>query len=336
MPVGALALEMRDISKWFPGVNALEGVSFDCAAGEVHAICGENGAGKSTLIKVLGGVYKPDTGTITVNGQRSVVRASGRGARAGISIIHQELSLLPHRTVAENVFLGLEPTRRGILDRNAMRAGTERLLQRLASKIDPDTMAGDLSVAEQQIVEIAKALAVDARILVMDEPTAALDDVDAGRLLSLVRKLREQGVAIVYISHRMSEIAGVADRITVMKDGRKVATANAADLPTDRIVRLMVGRDLADFYPPRSEQPPGRPLLAISGGRQSKGCGHRVDGLRGRDRRRRRPGRVRKDRAGARDIWRRAVRARRSSRWRESPQSAQPALGDRRRRRLSA
>jgi ribose transport system ATP-binding protein len=262
---GALALEMRDISKTFPGVHALEGVSFDCAAGEVHAICGENGAGKSTLFKVLGGVYKPDSGTILVNGREVSFAHPAQARRAGISIIHQELSLLPYRSVAENVFLGLEPARRGVLDRAAMRAGTVRLLERLESKIDPDEMAGELSVAEQQIVEIAKALAVEARILVMDEPTAALDDVDARRLLSLVRKLRQEGVAIVYISHRMSEIADIADRITVMKDGRKVATAIAADLPTDRVVRLMVGRDLADFYPPRSQEPPGRPLLVIKG-----------------------------------------------------------------------
>ncbi|MFZ2106744.1 MAG: sugar ABC transporter ATP-binding protein [Roseiarcus sp.] len=266
MTTGALALEMRDISKSFPGVRALEGVSFDCAAGEVHAICGENGAGKSTLIKVLGGVYRPDAGAILIGGtERSFARPADARA-AGVSIIHQELSLLAYRTIAENVFLGLEPTRFGRLDRGAMRLGTARLLQRLSSTIDPDTRAGDLSVAEQQIVEIAKALAFDARILVMDEPTAALDEVDAKRLLALVGKLRQQGVAIVYISHRMSELASVADRISVMKDGRKVITAAATELPTDRIVRLMVGRDLAEFYPPRSQTPPGPPLLEIASG----------------------------------------------------------------------
>ena len=264
--MGALALEMRDISKSFPGVKALEGVSFDCAAGEVHAICGENGAGKSTLIKVLGGVYKPDSGKILIGGgERSFARPAEARA-AGVSIIHQELSLLAHRTVAQNIFLGLEPTRFGRLDRVAMREGTQRLLRRLSSTIDPETKAGDLSVAEQQIVEIAKALAFDARILVMDEPTAALDEVDAQRLLALVGKLREDGVAIVYISHRMSELAAISDRISVMKDGRKMITAAAADLPTDRIVRLMVGRDLAEFYPPRSQAPPGPPLLEIASG----------------------------------------------------------------------
>lgn len=261
-----LMLEMRDISKSFPGVRALEGVSFDCAAGEVHAICGENGAGKSTLIKILGGIYRPDSGTIWVNGREAAFAHPVAARRAGISIIHQELSLLAHRSVAQNVFLGMEPTRLGALDRTAMRAGTARLLKRLSSTIDPEVTAGELSVAEQQIIEIAKALAVDARILVMDEPTAALDKVDAQRLLDLVRKLRQEGVAVVYISHRLSELAAIADRISVMKDGRKVATAPAADLPTDQIVRLMVGRDLAEFYPPRSQQSPGTPALEISGG----------------------------------------------------------------------
>jgi ribose transport system ATP-binding protein len=263
---GAPALEMRDISKSFPGVRALDGVSFDCFAGEVHTICGENGAGKSTLIKVLGGIYRPDSGTIWINGREGAFSHPAAARRAGISIIHQELSLLPYRSVAQNVFLGLEPTRAGALDSSAMRAGAARLLERLSSTIDPEAMAGELSVAEQQIVEIAKALAFDARILVMDEPTAALDDVDARRLLALVRRLREEGVAIVYISHRMSEIAAISDRITVMKDGRKVATETAEVLPTARIVRLMVGRDLADYYPPRSQTHPGPVLLEIAGG----------------------------------------------------------------------
>lgn len=262
---GASALEMRDISKSFPGVRALDSVSFDCFAGEVHTICGENGAGKSTLIKVLGGIYQPDSGTVRINGQESAFAHPAAARRAGISIIHQELSLLPYRSVAQNIFLGLEPRRAGALDRAAMRLGAARLLERLSSNLDPEAMAGELSVAEQQIVEIAKALAFKVRILVMDEPTAALDGVDAQRLLALVRKLREEGVAIVYISHRMSEIAAISDRITVMKDGRKVVTAAASELPTDRIVRLMVGRDLADYYPPRSQTSPGSVLLEIAG-----------------------------------------------------------------------
>jgi ribose transport system ATP-binding protein len=264
------ALEMRGISKSFPGVRALDSVNFDCSAGEVHAICGENGAGKSTLFKILGGVYSPDSGTIRVGGREVTFRHPVEARRAGVSIIHQELSLLPYRTVAQNMFLGREPLRRVVLDRAAFRTSAKGLLDRLSSTVDPDTLAGDLSVAEQQIVEIAKSLALDARILVMDEPTAALDEVDVGRLLSLVRKLRSEGVAIVYISHRMVEIAGVADRITVMKDGRNVETERAAALPIERIVRLMVGRDIAEFYPPHADQAPGELLLAVAGGGNAK------------------------------------------------------------------
>src|SRR5262249_51403217 len=162
--------------------------------------CGENGAGKSTLIKILGGIYLPDAGSMTLDGQAVSFSHPVAARRAGISIIHQELSLLADRTVADNVFLGLEPTRFGVVDRAAMRAGRRALLARVGANLSPDAVAGGLSVAEQQAVEIAKALAVKARILVMDEPTAALDDVSAGRLLALVRKLRDEGVAIVYIS----------------------------------------------------------------------------------------------------------------------------------------
>jgi ribose transport system ATP-binding protein len=262
----ALALEMLDITKTFPGVQALDAVSFGCARGEIHALCGENGAGKSTLIKILGGVYRPDSGLIRLDGREVAFSHPIAARRAGISIIHQELSLLPHRSVAENVFLGVEPTRFGLLDRRSMREAARSLLKRLGSSIAPDSLAADLSIAHQQIVEIAKALAIDARILVLDEPTAALDRVAADRLLDLVRRLSAEGVTIVYISHRMSEIQTVADRVTVLKDGRTVMTAPLAEAPTGRLVRAMVGRDLADFYPPRSSQPPGPPALSLRDG----------------------------------------------------------------------
>ena len=264
------ALEMTDISKGFPGVRALEAVSFDCGPGEVHAICGENGAGKSTLMKILGGIYRPDAGTLRVGGRVVTFAHPVEARRAGIGIIHQELSLLPDRSVAENIYLGLEPVRRGVLDRAAMRAGARQLLERLGSAIPSEARAGDLSVAGQQIVEIAKALALDPAILVMDEPTAALDDKDASRLLDLVRRLRGQGVALVYVSHRMPEIAAISDRVTVLKDGRRVATDRAAAMPPERLVRLMVGRDLAEFFPPRATVPPGEVLLDL------RGCGNAV------------------------------------------------------------
>ena len=255
------ALEMLGISISFPGVRALQEVSFDCAPGEVHAICGENGAGKSTLIKILGGIYTPDAGTIRVKGAPVVFPHPVAARAAGIGIIHQELSLLPERTVAQNIFLGTEPTRRGILDRAAMREGARRLLARLGSAIAPERLAGELSVAEQQLVEIAKALASNPRILVMDEPTAALDGADALLLLALVRQLRDSGVAVIYVSHRMAEIAAVADRVTVLKDGRLVVTDRTEALPPARLVRAMVGRDLADLFPPRgtSAAPTVRP-----------------------------------------------------------------------------
>ena len=260
------ALEMLHITKTFPGVKALDAVSFDCARGEVHALCGENGAGKSTLIKVLGGVFPPDAGRIRLEGRDVAFSHPVAARRAGVSIIHQELSLLPYRTVAENVFLGVEPARFGVLDRRRMLKEAERLLGRLGSRIAPDALAGDLSIAQQQIAEIAKALAIDAKILVMDEPTAALDRLDASRLIELVRLLSGQGVTIVYISHRMPEIQAVAHRVTVLKDGRTVLTAPLAEAPTNRLVRAMVGRDLADFYPPRALGPPGAPALVIRGG----------------------------------------------------------------------
>jgi ABC-type sugar transport system ATPase subunit len=262
----ALALEMHNITKSFPGVLALDDVSFGCARGEVHALCGENGAGKSTLIKILGGVYQPDAGAIRIDG-RSVTFSHPVAARkAGVSIIHQELSLLPYRTVAENIFLGIEPTRYGALDRRRMRVESERLLHRLGSSIAPEAPAGDLSIAQQQIVEIAKAFAIAARILVMDEPTAALERADASRLLDLVRRLSSEGVSIIYISHRMPEIQAVAHRVTVLKDGRAVLTAPLAEAPTSRIIHAMVGRDLAEFYPPRSSRAPGAESLAIRAG----------------------------------------------------------------------
>ena len=262
------ALEMSEISKGFPGVRALEAVSFDCRPGEVHAICGENGAGKSTLMKILGGIYRPDAGTLRIGGRAVTFAHPVEARRAGIGIIHQELSLLPDRSVAENIYLGIEPVRRGVIDRAALQAGARKLLERLGSAIPIEARAGDLSVAGQQIVEIAKALALDPAILVMDEPTAALDDADASRLLDLVRRLRGQGVALIYVSHRLPEIAAVSDRVTVLKDGRRVATDRATAMPPQRLVRLMVGRDLAEFFPPRAAGPPGEVLLEL------RGCGN--------------------------------------------------------------
>jgi ribose transport system ATP-binding protein len=262
----ALALEMLSITKTFPGVRALDDVSFGCARGEVHALCGENGAGKSTLIKILGGVYRPDSGRIRLDDRDLAFSHPVAARRAGISIIHQELSVLPYRTAADNIFLGVEPARYGVIDRRRLREQAVRLLHRLGSSIQPETPTGELSIAQQQIVEIAKALAIDARILVMDEPTATLGSEDASRLLELVKRLSTEGVSIVYVSHRMPEIQAIADRVTVLKDGRTIMTAPIFEAPTSRLVRAMVGRDLSDFYPPRLSRQPGPLALTVRGG----------------------------------------------------------------------
>jgi len=244
-----LALEMTGITKTFPGVRALSSVDFDCRRGEIHAICGENGAGKSTLMNVLGGNYRPDAGEIRLDGKPVRFRHPQEARAAGIAVIHQELSLLPHRSVAENVFMGVEITRRGVLDRERMRAKTGEILRRVGSAIDADAPVSGLSIASQQIVEIAKGLLLDARILVLDEPTAALDERDARRLMDLIADLRAAGTAIVYISHRLREVMALADRISVLKDGAKVWTRTRAETDLGAIVTAMVGRDLRDFYP---------------------------------------------------------------------------------------
>lgn len=260
------ALSMTGISKAFPGVLALDGVDFECLPGEVHAICGENGAGKSTLMKILGGSYKPDAGAIHLAGKRMQFTHPRQAAEAGIAIIHQELSLLPHRTVAENIFMGHEIARHGILDKVAMREKAAELLRRIGAQVDPRTLVCSLSIAFQQLVEIAKALLLDARILIMDEPTAALDERDSRTLLKLVDSLRGEGVSIVYISHRMPEVTTIADRITILKDGRKIWTRPRDAAPISEIVRAMVGRDLKDFYPAVPVSPPGEILFSIEGG----------------------------------------------------------------------
>ena len=268
--------ELAGISKSFPGVRALDGVGFACRAGEVHALVGENGAGKSTLIKILSGVYRPDAGEVRVGGADVDFRHPLEALAAGISVIHQEFALLPERTVAENLFLGREPTRRGLLDRARMHRETRAALDLFGSvhRIAPDSRVGDLAVAEQQMVEIAKAIALDARVIVMDEPTAALNEQECEVLFDLVGRLRGQGRAVVYITHRMREVSRLADRVTVLKDGRVAAAWDEAPAP-DEIVRAMVGRDIGEFYPPPAAPGEiGAPTLSVRGG----GNG-RLDGI---------------------------------------------------------
>jgi ribose transport system ATP-binding protein len=266
MTEAAPRFEMLGIRRTFPGVVALDDVSFACAAGEVHALCGENGAGKSTLMKILGGVYQPDAGEIRIDGQPVRLHHPLEARRLGISIVHQELSLLPDRTVADNIFLGAEPARWGLVDRARMIAGAEQWLQRFGSHIAAEAYARDLSIAEQQIVEIAKALIFNASILVMDEPTAALDDAETDHLLSLIRQLRAEGVAIVFISHRLPQVFAIADTITILKDGRRVSTKPRDLVSADEVVSQMVGRELHDYYPPHRAVARAHPVLTVRGG----------------------------------------------------------------------
>jgi ABC-type sugar transport system ATPase subunit len=261
-------LEMQGIGKSFLGTVVLDGVDLTCAAGEVHAVVGENGAGKSTLMKVLAGVHAPDAGQIVIDGEPRVFHHPVEAQDAGVAIIYQEFNLLPERTVAENVWVGREPGRFGVVDRGRMQADTQRLLDELGERsFAPRTPVRTLSVAQQQVVEVVKARSLDARIVVMDEPTAALADDEAEALLALVRRLREQGIAVLYISHRLREVFAVADRITVLKDGRRVDTVSAADTSPGRLVTMMVGRELDTYYPERAAPGEiGDVRLAVRGG----------------------------------------------------------------------
>ena len=280
-------IEMAHISKSFPGVRALNDVSFACQAGEVHALVGENGAGKSTLIKILSGVYQPDAGDIVLNGQKSAFKHPVESLRAGISVIYQEFSLLPERTVAQNIFLGREPLKRGMLDTAAMRTETRRVLDLFGAgaRVSPDALVADLDVATQQMVEIAKAISLDARVVVMDEPTAALNEAECEVLFETIDKLRQRGTAIIYITHRMREVTRLADRVTVLKDGEVAARFDTPPAP-EAIVRAMVGRDISDFYAPpatRAGNRRARPLRPQW--RQCLAAQYRHGSARRRDRR---------------------------------------------------
>ncbi|MFF3291171.1 sugar ABC transporter ATP-binding protein [Streptomyces sp. NPDC003023] len=261
-------LTMQGVSKSFLGVRVLHDVELDLEPGEVHALVGENGAGKSTLMKILAGEHVPDSGTITIDGRARSFTHPAQAQAAGIGIIHQEFALLPHRTVAENVFLGREPVRRGLVDRRAMERRTAELLEGIdETGITPRTLVRDLSVARRQTVEIAKALAGDARVLVMDEPTAPLADHEVELLTALVRRLTARGLGILYISHRLPEVFDLSQRITVLKDGRRVTTLRTADTDADQVVRAMVGRELTAYYPPRARpEEIGAEKLTVTGG----------------------------------------------------------------------
>jgi len=252
-PAGAVAplLEMRGMHKSFPGVHALSGVDLELSAGECLAICGENGAGKSTLIKLLGGALSADSGEIRIGGDAVQIATPHRAQQLGVSIIYQELNLVPQLSARENIFLGREVTRFGFPDRRREASDARSLFTRLGVEIDPEQRCADLTVAQQQTVEIAKALAFRARVIVMDEPSAMLTETETRRLLEIVQELKQSGIGVLYISHRIEEIFAIAERVLVLRDGAQVAT-----VPTDRIekaglIELMVGRSLDAEFPAR-------------------------------------------------------------------------------------
>ena len=259
-------LEARGIVKRFGALTALGGVSFDLRAGEVHALCGENGAGKSTLIKLLAGVHPHGSyeGEILIDGRPADFGSTRDAERAGIAIIHQELALFPEMSVGENLFLGALPRRRGRIDWDRVYAQAAATLADCGIALDPATRVGDLGVGHQQLIEIARAVARRPRVLVLDEPTAALAQHEIVTLLALVRRLRDSGVACVFISHKLDEVFAVADRITVLRDGTGQGTLDAAATDAGEIIRRMVGRRIEDYYPRRQVEP-GRALLAVHG-----------------------------------------------------------------------
>ena len=260
-------LQMSHITKRFPGVLALSNVDFALRKGEVHALLGENGAGKSTLMKILSGVYQPDEGDIIFEGQ-SVSFANPLSAQsAGITIIHQEFNLFPELTVEENIFIGREfcKNNRWRLDEKQQRQAAIDILQKLNLNISPETLVADLTVAQQQMVEIAKAISVNAKILIMDEPTAALTETEIDSLFQVTGLLKEQGTGIVYISHRLEELALIADRATVMRDGQFIATVDYDAVKISDLIAMMVGRDLGNIYPRRGPLAQRKPVLEVSG-----------------------------------------------------------------------
>ncbi|WFW14135.1 sugar ABC transporter ATP-binding protein [Citrobacter freundii] len=260
-------LQMSHITKRFPGVLALSNVDFALRKGEVHALLGENGAGKSTLMKILSGVYQPDEGNIIFEDQ-SVSFANPLSAqKAGITIIHQEFNLFPELTVEDNIFIGREfcKNNRWRLDEKQQRQAAIDILQKLNLNIAPDALVADLTVAQQQMVEIAKAISVNAKILIMDEPTAALTETEIDSLFQVTRLLKEQGTGIVYISHRLEELALIADRATVMRDGQFIATVDYDAVKISDLIAMMVGRDLGNIYPRREPLSQHKPVLEVSG-----------------------------------------------------------------------
>ncbi|QZQ51737.1 sugar ABC transporter ATP-binding protein [Erwinia persicina] len=258
----AYALEAEGISKFFPGVKALSNVSFRIKPGTVHALMGENGAGKSTLMKCLIGIYRPDEGQIRIKGQPVQFTDTLDALRSGISMIHQELNLVPHMTVAENIWLGREPMRLGFVDHGKLNRLTRDLLTKLNIRLRPEQMVGDLSIASQQMVEIAKAVSWNSDIVIMDEPTSALTETEVAHLFTIIRDLRSQGKAIIYISHKMDEIFAITDEVSVFRDGTWVASNETASYTRQSLITQMVGRELTQLFP-KTDSNIGEDVLTV-------------------------------------------------------------------------
>jgi rhamnose transport system ATP-binding protein len=259
-------LEFRGVTKTFGGVRALRDVSFVVPRGEIHALVGENGAGKSTLIRICGGSLSPDSGTVLLGGQSLRVRSAHDSQAAGISIVHQEIPICRDLTAAENVFLGQDlPRRAGLIDWREVNDRAARLFARLRAEIHPTDLAGDLTIAQQQILVIAKALSHESKLVIMDEPTSALSKQESSRLFDILRQLKDQGVTIVYVSHRLEEVFGIADRITALRDGRHVGTVLKVDATPERVVNMMVGREISNLFPKEISPRGDSPLLSVRG-----------------------------------------------------------------------
>jgi len=268
MPAPAPALAFDGLTKEFPGVRALDGVSFGVRAGSVHALMGENGAGKSTLLKILSGAYRATAGAVRLNGEEQLFGSTAEAIAAGVAVIYQELHLVPEMTVGENLLLGRFPRRGLLLDRAALRTEAARLLALVGEEISPDTKLGRLSLAQRQMVEIAKALGRGARVVAFDEPTSSLSARETERLFGIIRDLRARGTAILYVTHRMDEVYTICDAATVLRDGRHVATHESlAEVTREALIRSMVGRELNDVYNyrPRAQQPDGLEVRALMG-----------------------------------------------------------------------
>lgn len=256
-------LRVENVVKKFPGVLALDHVSFELRRGEIHALVGENGAGKSTLMKILSGVYQPDEGVIHYKGRPIVLRNPHEAQKLGISIVYQEPNLMPHLTVAQNIFIGREPLRFGYIDDRKMYRDAKEILARLHVDVDPSLPVYLLPLSKRQMIEIAKALSFQSEVLIMDEPTSALTESEVEELFKVIRHLRDQGVGIIYISHRLEELKHIADRVTVLRDGKYVGTYNYSEITLEELVSKMVGRTMENKFPPRTSAPTDRKILEV-------------------------------------------------------------------------